>query len=109
MRPRDYPNHEELDRALQAGEIEGIEAGTTLAEVHEQARRNLQWAIAMILERPIESIKVELFDPGLAGRTGMDLQADPPLTQEESDKVQRLLEVWSAAMDCRPPIKGGQA
>lgn len=50
-------------------------------------------------------VHIRLFDPAMNGKTGMEVSATPPLTEEEDARVLHALEEWNASAGGSPIIK----
>jgi len=50
-------------------------------------------------------LQIRLFDPGMRGKTGMEINATPPLSEAEDARVQAAVMAWNRAAGGSPIIK----
>lgn len=86
--------------------------GLTVDELDKQlAREVLPYICLAIGCEPsrIKSISFEPSDEVFRGAAGMRIEADPPLTEAEHDRIFDMVRFISKVMGGHPPIKPGQA
>lgn len=76
------------------------------AAIEETARKKISELMGFPEARVV---KVSLFDPGMEGRTGMDVKFEPELSEEEAKQFHAAMVLLSRMYGGRDPIRAAKA
>lgn len=78
-------------------------------EMIANAEQKLARRIELLMGFEEGRVTVKLFDPAMPGKTGMEFNATPPLTQQEEAQILSYIKAMNAMMGGSPIIEPGKA